>query len=116
MEPRLRGYQLVDGEYQPIEVREVDGRHAGVSEVLGLELHSDAEWFRFFDPESGEYFPDTYENRRALKESENARRELEGLLREHGIEPPPRADGGAYHPHPSGLRPSPERRRRRRGR
>ena len=26
IEPRLRGYQLVDGEYQQIEVREVDGR------------------------------------------------------------------------------------------
>ena len=95
IEPRLRGYTLVDGEYQPIEIREVDGRLIGVSEVLGLELHADAEWFRFFDPESGEYLPDSYENRRALEESERARRELERLLREHGIEPPQRPDGGA---------------------
>ena len=95
IEPRLRGYMLVGGEYQPIETREADGRQVGVSEVLGLELHADAEWFRFFDPESGEYVPDTYENRRALEESENARRELEGLLREHGIEPPPRPDSRA---------------------
>ncbi len=94
IQPRLSGYVLVDGEYQPIEVREVDGRLVGVSEVLGLELHAEAEWFRFFDPESGEYLPDTLETRRALDESERARRELEGLLREHGIEPPLRTDSG----------------------
>ena len=73
----------------------MDGRLIGVSEVLGLELHADAEWFRFFDPESGQYLPDTYETHRAFEESEAARRELESLLREHGIEPPPRSDGGA---------------------
>ena len=116
IEPRLRGYQLVDGEYQPIEVREVDGRLIGVSEVLGLELHADAEWFRFFDPESGEYLPDTYETQQALEEAERglaserhareeaergqaserqAREEMERLLREHGIEPPSRAEGDA---------------------
>ena len=94
MEPRLRGYMLVDGEYRPIEVLEADEKQVGTSEVLDLELHADGEWFRFFDPESGEYLPDTYENRRALEESEKARRELEHLLREHGIEPPPRSDGG----------------------
>ena len=97
IEPRLRGHTLVDGEYQPVEIREVDGRLVGVSEVLGLELHADAEWFRFFDPGSAKCLPDTYENQRALEESERAlsyerraREELEGLLREHGIEPPPR--------------------------
>ncbi len=102
IEPRLRAYVLVEGEYQPIEVREVDGRLAGVSEVLGLEFHADAEWFRFFDPESGEYLPDTYEKQRALDEAERAltserlaREELERMLREHGIEPPPSPDGGA---------------------
>lgn len=93
IQPRLRGYMLVDGEYQPIDVREVDGRLVGVSDALGLELHADAEWFRFFNSESGEYLPDTNETRRALEESERARRELEALLREHGIEPPPRRDG-----------------------
>ena len=93
----------------------MDGRHIGMSEVLGLELHADAEWFRFFNPESGEYLPDTYENRRALEEAEQAltserrareeaergqaderrtRRELEHLLREHGIDPPYRPDSG----------------------
>ena len=102
MEPRLRGYTLIDGEYQPIEVREVDGRLVGVSEVLGLEFHADAEWFRFFDPQSGEHIPDTYEDRRARKEAEKAliserraREDMERLLREHGIEPPARTDGGA---------------------
>ena len=114
IEPRLRGYMLVDGGYEAIEVREMEGRLVGVSEALGLELHADAEWFRFFDPESGEYLPDTYETRHALEESEReltserhareeaergraserrAREELENLLREHGIEPPPRTGG-----------------------
>ena len=109
IEPRLRGYTLVDGEYQAIDVLQVEGRLVGASEVLGLEFHADAEWFRFFEPESGEYIPDTYEDRRARKEAEQAliserrareeaeyaRREMESLLREHGIEPPSRTDGGA---------------------
>ena len=103
---------MVDGEYQPIEIQEVDGRLVGVSDVLGLELHADAEWFRLLNPESGEYLPDTYEINRARKEAERglaserrareeaekaeqSRRELERLLREHGIEPPSGADGGA---------------------
>ena len=108
LEPRLRGYMLVDGEYRPTEVLEASGKQVGVSEVLGLELHADAEWFRFFDPVENEHLPDTYENRRALEEaeqaltserrareeSEHARRELEHLLREHGIEPPYRPDSG----------------------
>ena len=114
IEPRLRGYSLADDEYQPIETREIDGRHVGLSEVLGLELHADAEWFRFFDTESGEYLPDTYEHRLAREEAERAlsderraradaergqaserraREALEQLLSEHGIEPPPRTDG-----------------------
>ena len=116
IEPRLRGYRLVDGEYQPIEVREVGGRLVGASEVLGLELHAEAQWFRFFDPEPGEYLPDIYEithareeaaralasEQRAREEAERgqaterqAREGMERLLREHGIEPPPRTDGGA---------------------
>ena len=116
LEPVLRGYALVDGKYRRIEVRRVDERYVGVSDVLGLELHAEVEWFRFFDPSSGEYLPDNQENRRArieseraLAESERARAEferalsherqaraeaerrqerMERLLREHGIQPP----------------------------
>jgi Uma2 family endonuclease len=81
LEPRLRGYMLADGEYRPIEVREVDGRHIGVSEVLGLELHADAEWFRFFNPISGEYLPDSDERKRA-QEAAEARAEQDRAARE----------------------------------
>ena len=94
LEPRLRGYVLLEGEYRPIEVREVDGKHIGVSEVLGLEFHANDEWFRFFDPVAGEYLPDSDERKRAQEEAERGRAEaeqerqrLERLLREHGIDP-----------------------------
>ena len=103
LEPRLRGHVLVDGEYRRIEVHEVDGKLVGVSEVLGLEIHANAEWFRFFDPVAGEYLPDSEELRqaqeaadrareeaeRALQSERRARQELERLLTEHGIVPPP---------------------------
>ena len=81
LEPRLRGYVLV-GEwvYRPIEVREVDGKHVGVSDVLGLEFHANAEWFRFFDPVSGEYLPDSDERKRAQEAGRGANRT--------GAEPP----------------------------
>ena len=80
-----------------------------MSEVLGLELHAEFGWFRFFDPVSGEYLPDNQENqlrrveaergwaseRHARQEAErdlsserHARQELERLLCEHGIDPP----------------------------
>ena len=80
MEPRLRGHVLVDGEYRPIEVREVDGKLVGVSEVLGLEVHANAEWFRFFDPVTGEYLPDNLEIKRAREEAERAQAEAERAL------------------------------------
>ena len=70
LDPRLRGYVLVGGEYRPIEVREVDGRCVGESEVLGLELHAEFGWFRFFDPVSGEYLPDNQENQLRRMEAE----------------------------------------------
>ncbi len=101
LDPRLRGYVLVEGEYRPIEVRELDGKYAGMSDVLGLEFHANAEWFRFFDPVAREYLPDNQENHEARleaergrveaererAESERARQRLESLLREHGIDP-----------------------------
>ena len=77
LEPRLRGYALVEGEYHLIDVDEVDGKCVGVSEVLGLELHAEAEWFRLFDPVLGEYLPDSQEQKRARDEAERAREEAE---------------------------------------
>ena len=72
LRPRLRGYILAEGEYSSIEVREVDGKYVSTSEVLGLEFHANAEWFRFFDPVAGEYLPDNQENQHARLEA-NAR-------------------------------------------
>ena len=62
------------GEYRPIEMREVDGKYVGVSDVLGLEFHANAEWFRFFNPISGEYLPDYQENQQAQVEAETLAR------------------------------------------
>ena len=117
--PRLQGNVLDGGEYKSVEVVEESGKYVGVSEVLGLELHAEGDWFRFFDPASGEYLPDSQENQRALVEAERAlsveqrareeaertvsverraREELERLLREHGIELPPGLDGDTSSP------------------
>ncbi len=113
LQPRLRGHVLVAGEYHRIEVLEEDGKLVSTSEVLGLQLHASAEWFRFFNPASGEYLPDQEETRlalsaerlareesdrareeseRALQSERQARQEMERLLKEHGIAPPAGAD------------------------
>ena len=77
LQPRLQGNLLVGGEYRSIEMMAESGRLVGVSEVLGLELHADAEWFRLFDPDSAEYLPDSQEQNRARKEAVRAREEAE---------------------------------------
>ena len=77
LEPRLQGNLLVGGEYRSIQVTSESGSLVGVSEVLGLELHADAEWFRLFDPTSAEYLPDSQEQNRARKEAVRAREEAE---------------------------------------
>ena len=68
--PRLRGYALVGGEYRPIDIEEADGKYVGMSDALGLEFHANAQWFRFFNPISGEYLPDYQENQQAQVEAE----------------------------------------------
>ena len=70
LEPRLRGHVLVGGEYRPMEVLEVSGMFVGVSDVLALELHATGDWFRFLDPVTGEYLPDSQERRRAQEAAE----------------------------------------------
>ena len=62
-------------------MREADGKHVGASDVLGLELHANGEWFRFFDPGSGEYLPDSEERKRAQEAAEARVVELEAELR-----------------------------------
>ena len=107
--PLLQGFRLVDGVYEPIEV-EFDGEsYRGYSSALGLELHARKDWFRFFNPLTGEYLNNLEESEnggwrlsaereldeaarltaeRARDEERARREELERLLREHGIEPP----------------------------
>ncbi len=52
-EPRLQGFGLVDGEYQPLESRLVDGERVIRSEVLGLDVRVDGELLRFRDAATG---------------------------------------------------------------
>jgi hypothetical protein len=100
---------LVDGVYEPIEV-EFDGEsYRGYSSALGLELHARKDWFRFFNPVTGEYLNNLEEAEAARmsaerertsermarlsaereRDTERSRREeLERLLRDHGLEPP----------------------------
>ena len=100
--PLLQGLRLVDGAYEPIEIAFDGESYRGVSSMLGLELHARKDWFRFFNPRTGEYLRNLEESEaarlsaererdeeRARYEAERTRRgELERLLREHGIEPP----------------------------
>ena len=100
--PLLQGFRLVDGVYEPIEVEFDEELYRGFSSVLNLELHARQDWFRFFNPSTGEYLNNLEESERARaserisrqsaereRDEERARREeLERLLREHGIEPP----------------------------
>ena len=102
--PLLQGHRLVDGRYQPIPVEVApDGSLCiGYSEFLKLELRARREWFRFRDPMTGRLISNRQESERewrvaehrrleaesALDRERAARRELENLLRQHGIEPP----------------------------
>lgn len=101
--PRLQGFRLVEGQYEPLPVRD-DDTLAGRSEVLGLELrlYPDGR-FRFHDPATGqdllsleeaEHGRDAEAQARhaaegrlqraqeRLQESETARKALEAELRE----------------------------------
>ena len=52
-EPRLQGFELADGEYQPLESRLVAGERVIRSEVLGLDVRVDGELLRFRDAATG---------------------------------------------------------------
>jgi len=111
LRPLLQGNRLVGGRYEPIAVAvdPASGRCVGHSAVLQLELHAGLEWFRFRDPATGRFIGNRREaeqERRAaeqerltaeqgrltaeqaLDQERAARRELERLLRQHGIQPP----------------------------
>ena len=55
LSPRLQGYRLVDGAYEPLVVVEsIDRTLTLASDVLGLELRAKGEEMRFHDPATDE--------------------------------------------------------------
>ena len=71
--PPLQGYRLVNGLYQaiPVAVDPPSEECRGRSDVLGLELHGNRQWFRFYDPANEEYIMD----REEAEHSRHAERE-----------------------------------------
>ena len=62
--PPLQGLRLgADGRYAriPAEYDAEGDFYRVVSETLGLELHGNREWFRFYDPLAGAYLPASLE-------------------------------------------------------
>jgi len=78
LNPPLRGYRLIQGEYVPIEA--IAGRLP--SEVTGLHLERDGTMLRLYDPSTAQRLP-TLEEAKAQLEAENERlrREIESLRR-----------------------------------
>ena len=86
LKPRLKGFRLIRGEYEPIKPR-ADG--SLLCKVLGLILEAHGNVLRFRDPATGELLPTPEEAReraevaqlRAEAEAELLRRENEALRR-----------------------------------
>jgi Uma2 family endonuclease len=73
LHPRLQGYRLAEGRYQPIEP--VAGRLP--SEVLGLHLEGDGPLLRLYDPATGRRLPIPPEEREARLQAEAAQQRAE---------------------------------------
>ena len=73
LEPRLQGFRLIEGRYQPIPVE--DGRMH--SEQLGLDLVQQGETLRLFDPQRGVFLPTGLEMARRAEAEAEARAEAE---------------------------------------
>ena len=74
--PPLQGLRLgADGHYAqiPTEYDAAEGFYRVASETLSLELHGNREWFRFYDPRSGEYLPAPEELQASLEAERIAR-------------------------------------------
>jgi Uma2 family endonuclease len=82
LEPPLRGYRLVEGQYVPIAP--VAGRLP--SEVTGLHLEPGDPLLRVYDPSTGRYVLNRVDAflaaEAALRDAEAARRETEAALRD----------------------------------
>ena len=71
LSPRLQGYRLVDGAYEPLVV--TDRTLTLSSDVLGLELRAKGEEMRFHDPATGETLLSYAEEHAARREEAAAR-------------------------------------------
>ncbi len=97
LSPQLQGFRLANGRYERIAVESgpATGQYRGFSAALNLELHVRPDWFRFFNPATGEYLNNLEEAEAARLDAEQAlaeerarNAELARILREHGIAPP----------------------------
>ena len=71
----LRGYRLVDGRYEEIELNEIaPGVFQGYSAALNLILRVEDGFLGLYDPATGEHIP-TFESERARAENAEARAE-----------------------------------------
>lgn len=77
LHPRLQGYRLVAGRYQPIAL--VNNRLP--SEVLGLHLEGQGTELRLYDPRAGRWLPTPAEVHESLKQTE-AERQREAEARQ----------------------------------
>ena len=69
----LRGYRLVDGRYEEIELNEIaPGVFQGYSAALNLILRAEDSRLGWHDPATGEHIP-TFESERARAETAEAR-------------------------------------------
>jgi hypothetical protein len=68
LRPRLQGFRLIDGSYEPMTPRE---NGSFLSDVLGLELHPRGEQLRLYVPQSGEWLL-TYAEQAARAEAAEA--------------------------------------------
>jgi Uma2 family endonuclease len=76
--PRLQGWRLVNGLYQPIEP--VAGRLP--SRVLGLHVEGKSELLRFFDPKTSQYLLIPLELDELRQQAEMARQQAETATRQ----------------------------------
>ena len=76
--PRLRGYRLVEGAYEPlVAVESIDRTLTLASDVLGLELRAQGEEMRFHDPATDETLLSYAEEHAVRREEAAARRAAE---------------------------------------
>src|SRR5262245_1911475 len=78
IEPRLRGFRRVRGQWKEIPV--VDGKL--YCETLGLELHVDGNRLRFFDPATGQYLASPEERAEVAEERAEAAEKRAGKAEE----------------------------------